>query len=204
MRTASMALGIVGGALAIIFSFIFFLSGALVSNIGPALPDFGDISVDRDHISFDNDFNIAWDEDKDWADDFHVTIDNGEVIVNDGDISAGSILKDSALDNLNVKIDTGELQTAVLNTVSTVIVILGIVSIVGGGLAIAGGIIVRKKNVMGGVFMLVGGVMSAVTVYGILSMIVLILGGIFAFVPDKSAQQAGPQATQPQIEGPIQ
>lgn len=52
---------------------------------------------------------------------------------------------------------------------------------------IVGGIIVKKKNVAAGVVMLVGGVLTLITIWGILSGLLLIAAGILALVKDKNA-----------------
>jgi len=57
-----------------------------------------------------------------------------------------------------------------------------ILGFLGGGLGLAGGILVPKRNVMAGVFMLVG---SVVTALYCITFILLVLGGIFALVKEK-------------------
>ena len=70
------------------------------------------------------------------------------------------------------------------------IIALGILLLVG-GLGLAGGIIVKKRNVLGGVFMLVASVFGIVTC---VSFILLLLGGIFALVKERpSAELLPPQ-----------
>ena len=54
--------------------------------------------------------------------------------------------------------------------------------IIGGGLGLAGGILVPKKSVLGGVFMCVAAVLTALFC---VTFIVLLLGGIFALVKGK-------------------
>jgi hypothetical protein len=58
----------------------------------------------------------------------------------------------------------------------------GILGLIGGVLGLIGGILVPKNNVLAGVFMLVGGVL---TFSGCITFILLVLGGIFALVKGK-------------------
>ncbi len=69
----------------------------------------------------------------------------------------------------------------------TMIYVVGIISIVGAVLGIVGGAMVKKKNVVAGVLMLVAAVPSFFTGLGILASILFIIGGILALIPDKQA-----------------
>lgn len=59
---------------------------------------------------------------------------------------------------------------------------VGSVIFICGVLGIVGGILVKKHNILSGIFMLIGGVISFFTVWGIIVAILLILGGIFALI----------------------
>jgi hypothetical protein len=67
-------------------------------------------------------------------------------------------------------------------TALVLLVIMIIPGMAGGGLGIAGGILAEKKNVMAGVFMCVGAVITALFC---ITFILLLLGGIFALVKGK-------------------
>ncbi len=66
----------------------------------------------------------------------------------------------------------------------TVFLATGICSAVAGILGLTGGIIVRKKHVAAGVMMIVAAVLSLFGFLNVLSMILLILGGVFALIRD--------------------
>jgi len=68
--------------------------------------------------------------------------------------------------------------------------IAGSLGIIGGILGIIGGAIVRKKNVLAGVFMFIGCVLSSLSGWGLFGGIPLLVGGILALVKDKRAQYA--------------
>lgn len=66
----------------------------------------------------------------------------------------------------------------------TVFLATGICSAVAGILGLTGGIIVRKKHVAAGVMMIIAAVLSLFGFLNVLSMILLILGGVFALIRD--------------------
>jgi hypothetical protein len=66
----------------------------------------------------------------------------------------------------------------------TVFLATGICSAVAGILGLTGGIIVRKKHVAAGVMMIIASVLSLFGFLNVLSMILLILGGVFALIRD--------------------
>jgi len=56
----------------------------------------------------------------------------------------------------------------------------GIASVIAGALGLIGGIIVKKNNVAAGVIMLIAAGLSVLVFFNVVSMILFILGGIFA------------------------
>ncbi|MEL7604111.1 MAG: DUF4064 domain-containing protein, partial [Bacillota bacterium] len=157
MRTASLVLGIVGGVLAIIFSFIAFGTAAaldigssyLGGDMDEYMDDFSDALEDYESGDFDFDYDFNSDYDYEW------------------DYAA----------------------TAVSGT-ATYFYIAGALGIVGGILGIIGGAIVKKKNVLAGIFLIVACVLASLSLWGIIAGIVLLIGGILALVKDKRAQMA--------------
>lgn len=70
----------------------------------------------------------------------------------------------------------------------TYMYIAGALGIIGGILGIIGGAIVKKKNVIAGVFMIIGCVLSSLSGWGLFGGIPLLVGGILALIKDKRAQ----------------
>jgi hypothetical protein len=79
---------------------------------------------------------------------------------------------------------------AVANGAATYFYIAGAFGIIGGILGIIGGAIVKKKNVLAGVFMIVGCVLASLSGWGLFGGIPLLVGGILGLVKDKKAQMA--------------
>ena len=75
----------------------------------------------------------------------------------------------------------------------------GIESVVAGALGLIGGIIVKKKNVAAGVMMLIAAGLSVLVFFNVASMILFILGGIFALKkePQNVMQPYPSQYSQP-------
>ena len=65
----------------------------------------------------------------------------------------------------------------------------GISSFVSFLFALVGSILVKKKNVLAGILLLVGALFSFLSIWGFLTAILLVLAGIFALVRDKSVMQ---------------
>lgn len=70
----------------------------------------------------------------------------------------------------------------------TYMYIVGPLGIIGGILGIVGGAIVKKKNILAGVFMIVGCLLSSLSGWGLFGGIPLLVGGILALIKDKRAQ----------------
>ncbi len=155
MRTASMVLGIVGGALAVLIAIIsMIVSLAFVTTIPDVLDD---------ALEFSDDYYS----------DGNFSFDNGEFSFDNGDFSFDS-----------------DLGGSVQSIAATGIVIFHIIAIIGGILGIVGGAIVKKKNVVAGVLMIVACVLSGFSGWGVFGSIALLVGGILALVKEKPAQPA--------------
>lgn len=63
-------------------------------------------------------------------------------------------------------------------------IIVGVVILLNGVLGIVGGSMVREHNTAGGIMMLVAGFVSFITGWAIISFVLFLIGGIFAFVKD--------------------
>jgi hypothetical protein len=72
----------------------------------------------------------------------------------------------------------------------TYLYIAGSLGMIGGILGIIGGAIVKKKNVLAGVFMIIACVLSSLSVWGLFGSVPLLVGGILALIKDKRAQYA--------------
>lgn len=161
MKTASLVLGIVGGALAIIFAIFYLLGGAIVNTGANYVKDIDDLGGAMDDLANQledqgwtvDDSNVDWESDVDWS-------------------------------SLDSAVDVG------IGAVTAWLYVAGILSIVGGVLGIIGGAIVKKKNIVSGVLLIIAAVLSCFTVIGIISGVVLALAAVFAFIKDKSAPVA--------------
>ncbi len=141
---------------------IFSMIGTLA--IFTAIPDVMDNALE-----FSDDFNYN---------DGDFSFDNGEFSFDNGEFSFDS--------------DINGLAGSGWNFVATWIIISHIIAIIGGILGIVGGAIVKKKNVVAGVLMIVACVLAGFSGWGILCSIALLIGGILALVKEKTAQPAYP------------
>lgn len=64
----------------------------------------------------------------------------------------------------------------------TIFLVMGSVLFVCGVLGIVGGILVKKRNILSGIFMIISAAVFFFTFWGIIAAILLLLGGIFALV----------------------
>lgn len=71
------------------------------------------------------------------------------------------------------------------NIAGTVFLIPGICGVIAGVMGLVGGIIIRKKNVASGVLMIIAAVLSLICFFNIVSMVLFILGGVFALMRDR-------------------
>lgn len=67
-----------------------------------------------------------------------------------------------------------------------IFLIMGSVFFVCGVLGIIGGILVKKKNILSGIFMIISAAVFFFTFWGIIAAILLLLGGIFALVNERN------------------
>lgn len=123
----------------------------------------------------------------------------GVDVVNDLD---GLVVDIEGEDGNSVHVDLTENSSELFDTMAgsmvraaqTWIWIAAILSLVGAVLAIIGGAVVKKKNVLAGIFMIIAAVLCLFTGLGFIATIVLILSAIFAFVKDNSQPQPAPPA----------
>lgn len=131
MRTAGMVMGIVGGAIALIFAILIIFGGLTFMNLG-----IWDGSYEYNY-DFGTDLNI---DSLDDLDNLHLDFD----------------FDDYASDN-DVYRDAQEMGFAIA---STVVLIFGVCTGIAGVLGLIGGCIVKKKNVTAGVLMIIAAVLS--------------------------------------------
>ena len=162
MKTAGLVLGIVGGALSILFSLLF-IFGALGlsyfsvydSEVYEGQYD-GGLAQHEEFNAFSEeyDFNFTFDGNS-WDYQFSGS-DNPDPIVRSS-----------------------------INWALIWMIISGIGGLIGGILGIIGGIIIRSKRIASGVMLIFAAVLSILTILGILSTIILIIACIFAFIEEK-------------------
>jgi hypothetical protein len=119
MKTASMVLGIVGGAIALILALIFIIIS--VNFRGPDAPWLGEENIPDDEVRADS--GLA-----------------GEIAF----------------------------------------LVAGCIAFTAGALGLAGGLIAKRRHVAAGVLMLVAAALSPFSYYNVVSMILLVIGAIFA------------------------
>jgi Protein of unknown function (DUF4064) len=129
MKNASMVLGIIGGAIAIVYGLFLVLGGAVFMNTS----------------MWENNYNTS------------------------------KSMSDVVPESQYIQETT---------TAGIVFLSFGIGSAIAGALGLIGGIIVKKKNVASAVMMIIAGGLSFLAFYNVLSMILLILGGIFALMKE--------------------
>ncbi len=164
MRTASLVLGIVGGVLAIIFSFAAFATAAAVDIINPY--NYMD--------EFSNDYMEEFDDMMEgYSDEFSFDYDGGDY-------------------TFDYDVDLGDYASGAINGLATYMYVAGALGLVGAVMGIVGGALAKKKNVVAGILMIVACVLAGLSGWGIFASICLLIGGILALVKDKSAQAAYP------------
>ncbi len=131
MRTAGMVMGIVGGAIALLFAILIIFGGLTFMNLG-----IWDSSYDYDY-DFDSDLNL------DSLDDLE-------------DLNFNFDLDDYASDNIAYR-NAQEMGFAFARTI---VLVFGILTGIAGVLGLVGGLIVKKKNVAAGVLMIIAAVLS--------------------------------------------
>ena len=162
MRTAGMIMGIVGGAIALLFALFIIFGGLAFMNLG----------IWDSSYSYDYDFNSDFDSDL-----------NFDSLDNLDDLNFENYDFDDELDN-----DFYESAENMGRAVAgTVFLVFGIITAIAGVLGLVGGLIVKKKNVAAGVMMIIAAVLS---LFNIISMALFILGAVFSLMRDRSKQQA--------------
>ncbi len=78
------------------------------------------------------------------------------------------------------------------------IIFFAILSLFAGVLGLVGGIIAKKRNVAAGVLMIIAAPLSLFGYFNLLSMILFILGAVFAFVKEKPQYVPAPYQQYPQ------
>jgi hypothetical protein len=73
----------------------------------------------------------------------------------------------------------------------------GVLAAVAGILGLVGGCIVRKKSTAAGVLMIVAGALCLVAFFNFVSMVLLVLGGIFALIKERPRPTAQYHPAQP-------
>ena len=131
MRTAGMIMGIVGGAIALLFAILIIFGGLTFMNLG-----IWDGSYDYDY-DFDTDLNL---DSLDNLDDLDFNVD----------------FDDYASDSIAYR-DAEEMGLAFAGTF---VLVFGILTGIAGVLGLVGGLIVKKKNVAAGVMMIIAAVLS--------------------------------------------
>ncbi len=89
----------------------------------------------------------------------------------------------------DVEYDRESMETS-SKIAGTVFIVMGSILFVSAILGIVGGIFVKKKNVLAGIFMLVGAAISIFTLWGFMASLLLLLGGIFALVKERNNASA--------------
>jgi len=72
------------------------------------------------------------------------------------------------------------------NLAGNLFIIVGVVIILAGVTGIVGGAMVKEHNTAGGIMMLTAGFVSLITGWAAIAFILLLIGGIFAFVKDNA------------------
>jgi hypothetical protein len=138
MKTASMVLGIIGGAISIIFGLLLILGG----------------------VSFMDDG--LWEDVYDYTDGY----------------------EKMSLQAAAIQSPTGIFGTLFLS--------MGISAVAAGALGIAGGCIVKKKNIAAGVMMIIAAAISVFAFFNLITVILFILGGVFALKKEPPAMPPYP------------
>ncbi len=93
--------------------------------------------------------------------------------------------------------NTREAMDAGRNVGGGLFITFGVLSAIGGAMGLIAGIIVKKSNVAAGVLMIISAVICLIVFFNFVSMILFILGAVFAFVKEKPQYAAQPYPPQP-------
>ncbi len=209
MRTAGMVMGIVGGAFAILVSILLLFGSAVFSSSnfwdGMYYPDYDLNSWDEE---YDDIFDDSYEYDYDDLLDDNYEYDLDDLL--DDDYFAYDDNNDGIYDDVQIFSDSKQAAQTVLGAM---FLIPGIIAAVAGVMGLVGGIIVKKKNVLAGVLMIIAAVLSLFSFFNIISMVLFILGGVFALMRERQnamppyypyPQQPYPQQPYPQQPYPQQ
>ncbi len=163
MKTASMVLGIIGGAFALLLAVGLIIGGIACFNVD-SWSDFieGDLSW-----YFSSDGN-TWNS-GDWdSDEWNFESDDGSWSFKvEGD-----------------EFPADEAAAFAIAGAGTLLLVAGIFAFVSGVLGLIGGCIAKSKSSAAGVMMIIAAVLSLFAMFNVVSMILFILGGIFALKKD--------------------
>jgi hypothetical protein len=101
--------------------------------------------------------------------------------VDDSEMGLGDLTSELELSGLDAAYDT------TVGAALTTVYIFGILGIIGGVLGIVGGALIKKKNILAGVFLIIAAITGFFVALGFLASILFIIAAIFAFIPDKKA-----------------
>lgn len=192
MKTAGLVLGIVGGALSILFALMFLFSGSMISLVGNS-PDF---TSSFDAALEDYDFRMndsGYDESGRYNFDFDFDGGGFDMDYNDDNFDFNY----SGYADLNAK--------SALDLAAALVWGVGIAGFIGGVLGIIGGAIIRKKPIASGVLLIIASVLALFTFIGIVSTIMMIIACVFAFIKEPAtAPPAAPAPPAPMPPAPGQ
>ena len=168
MKTASMVLGIVSGVIAIIFGLALILGSVILMNMG-----------NWDEVA--EEWNSTYVDGQDWQEAIDDFIGEWENSDNGGwrfrfNIPRGML--------------PGQIIYWAFSTGGIIVLFGGIVSTIGGIVGLIGGCIVKRKNVAAGVMMIVAAVLCFIGLFNVVSMLMFVLGGIFALVRERPKSAA--------------
>lgn len=198
MRTASMVLGIVGGVIAIILALILVLFGILFGYAqnwvtenewsGSVVID-GEVQIDGESMFIGGEYgSVTINGQEVKVQNGKVSIDGDEVYIGDGDKYSVSINDDGVfIDGEMLPYEAREFALFGINMARGVVWIIAGLVVVGGVLGIVGGALVKRNNVLGGIFMLVAAFLGSPVV---IPFIVLLIGGILALINEKPPVRA--------------
>ena len=158
MRTAGMVMGIVGGAIAILLSILLIFGSVVFTNYRS-----WDNSFYNDDWNYD-DYLDSWDS----LDSYDYNFDFNNYLTDD--------------------IAYNDVESMSQTIAGGIFLLFGIGSAIAGILGLVGGLIVKKKNVAAGVMMIIAAALSLICILNIISMVLFILGGIFALMRDRQQQ----------------
>ncbi len=168
LKTASMVLGIIGGVFALLLA-----AGLIIGGIACFSVDSWSDLIESGNFSWYYSWNgNTWDSEE-WK--YELDSDDWGI--------------DSDDDSWHVEWDedefpADEVASAVVAGVATLLIVTGSFALISGVLGLIGGCIVKNKNSAAGVMMIIAAALSLFAMFNIISMILFIIGGVFAFKKD--------------------